>query len=167
MAKVGAEWRTKLAHLHHLSYSATTKHLVQGLRKLVRVNTNFSSVFRAVRGELPEAFWLRDAFGMITCTDHAFMSTSLNADVCKEYLSNKEGDTSVLWELKCGSETSEGFHSGADVSLLSQFPSEREMLFPPMTMLKVEMEGAQPQKADEVSSRGANYTRIVITPTFV
>ena len=44
----------------------------------------------------------------------------------------------VLWEIRCSEETSDGFHCGADVSLLSQFPTEKEMLFPPLTMLKVQ-----------------------------
>ena len=43
----------------------------------------------------------------------------------------------VLWEMHCSAETTEGLHSGADVSLLSQYPREKEMLFPPLTMLKV------------------------------
>ena len=44
----------------------------------------------------------------------------------------------VLWEIRCSEETSDGFHCGADVSLLSQFPTEKEMLFPPLTMLQVQ-----------------------------
>jgi hypothetical protein len=44
-------------------------HLTNGLRKLVRVNDEASeTVYRGIRGELPEAFWLKDAFGMVTAT---------------------------------------------------------------------------------------------------
>jgi hypothetical protein len=51
-----------------------------------------------VRGELPEAFWLRDAFGAYTATDHAFMSTSTDENVCKGFLSNKVW---VTWRGVC------------------------------------------------------------------
>merc|ERR1711939_658711 len=83
LAKLGAAFRKKIAGMHELSYSSTVKHLINGLRKLVRVNpkTDGVSLFRAIRGELPEAFWLQN----------------------------------VLWEVKCGGETSDGFHCGADV----------------------------------------------------
>ena len=102
----------------------------------------------------------------------------------------------VLWEIRCGQETAEGFHSGADVSLLSQYPSEQEMLFPPLTMLKViKVEEQQPvcvggeqagghdetpclarmhtaEMADadpvkESTPHGARFIRLVVTPTFV
>lgn len=42
----------------------------------------------------------------------------------------------VLWELDCRDED-EAFHNGADVSMLSQFATEKEVLFPPLTMLAV------------------------------
>jgi hypothetical protein len=135
VAKVGPAWRKKLAHMHQLTYSSTVLHLANGLRKLVRVNTKFVNVYRGIRGELPEAFWLKDDFGDVTATDFAFMSTSLDQQVCKHYMDTKQHN--VLWEIRCSSETAEGFHSGADVSMLSQYPQEAEMLFPPLTMLKV------------------------------
>jgi hypothetical protein len=99
------------------------------------VNTKFVNVYRGIRGELPEAFWLKDDFGDVTATDFAFMSTSVDQEVCKHYMDTKQQN--VLWEIRCSSETAEGFHSGADVSMLSQYPQEVEMLFPPLTMLKV------------------------------
>ena len=96
VAKLGPDWRKRIAHMHQLSYSATVAHLTAGLRKLVKVYGNegvagavgaagsvaveaveaaaaaatggatasdFHTVFRGVRGELPEAFWLKDDFG--------------------------------------------------------------------------------------------------------
>ena len=82
----------------------------------------------------------------------------------------------MLWEVRCDGETSEGYHSAADVSLLSQFPMEKEMLFPPLTMLTVQRERQQRQggqgDADLMLSKvtapnGATYTHIVVVPTFV
>jgi hypothetical protein len=195
VAKVGPAWRKKLSQMHQLTYSSTVLHLANGLRKLVRMNTKFVNVYRGIRGELPEAFWLKDDFGDVTATDFAFMSTSDNQEVCKHYMDTKQHN--VLWEIRCESETAEGFHSGADVSMLSQYPQEAEMLFPPLTMLKVvvveavenveEGGGAAAGGAKEVlvaqrrgsASRGqqerfskadggvATYTRVVVTPVFV
>ena len=107
------------------------------------------------------------------------MSTSLNAEVCKQFMDKTQPN--VLWEVRCGPETSEGFHSGADVSLLSQFPEECEMLFPPLTMLAVSAEN-QPQKRrisigrkgsvkpvlkEKAAANGARFNRIIVTPTFI
>jgi hypothetical protein len=167
VAKVGVGWRKKLARMHQLTYASTVGHLTNGLRKLVRVNDKASAnVYRAVRGELPEAFWLKDPFGMVTATDFAFMSTAL--EVQPSFFSTQEKN--ILWEIQCSEETSEGFHCGADVSLLSQFPEEKEMLFPPMTMLTVQMPDGQADygtAGEAVATNGATYARIVVKPTFV
>jgi hypothetical protein len=80
-------------------------------------------------------------------------------------------EKNVLWEIRCSEETSEGFHSGADVSLLSQFPTEKEMLFPPLTMLKVLRQENRKQThfvpSEVTAANGATYTRIVVVPSFV
>ena len=132
-------------------------------------------VYRGVRGELPEAFWLRDAFGMVTATDFGFMSTSFDRAVSKGFLGSG-GGVCVLWEIECGAETDDGFHSAADVSLLSQFPGEKEMLFPPLTMLQVQAQqhGGGPAAAlsraaykTHKTAKGAEYICIRVWPTFV
>ena len=48
-----------------------------------------------------------------------------------------QGAENVLWQLLTGREDERGFHSGANVSMLSQFAAEEEELFPPLTMLRV------------------------------
>jgi hypothetical protein len=63
ISQMGREWRTKASHLFHLTYSATVEQLTSGLRKLIRVNTDFSTVFRTMCGQLPESFWIPDEFG--------------------------------------------------------------------------------------------------------
>lgn len=48
------------------------------------------------------------------------------------------GQPNVLLELQQSAEDSAGIlHCGANVSLLSQFAAEQEVMFPPMTMLRV------------------------------
>jgi hypothetical protein len=106
---------------------------------------------------------------MVTATDFAFMSTSVDDNVCVGFLSKV--DKNVLWEIRCSEETSEGFHCGADVSLLSQFPKEKEMLFPPLTMLKVLRQEGHKQTVFVptvvTAPNGVTYTRIDVVPTFV
>ena len=102
VAKVGPEWRQKLSHMPGLSYASTVLHLTNGLRKLVRVNDEAKTiVYRGIRGELPEAFWLTDAFGMVTATDFAFMSTSVDEDVCVRFMSTEEKNGESASEFAC------------------------------------------------------------------
>ena len=180
-------WRKDIAHDHSYTYAATVLHIMNGLRKLARVNefgeagtaTETESVFRAVRGELPKSFWLLDDFGMVTATDFALMSTSTDVNVCQEFMATEQSN--VLWEVKCGAETATGLHSGADVSLVSQFAQEQEKLFPPLTMLKVESiqveeagegegrirKGSVLNRVEGETTKGAKYVHIVVIPTFV
>ena len=69
-------------------------------------------------------------------TTHAgFMSTSRNIETPIKYM-DRSG-SNVLWALQPRLETDEAFHRGADVAILSQFESEKEVLFPPCTLLLV------------------------------
>ena len=45
------------------------------------------------------------------------------------------GGGNVLWQLHPQPESDAGFHYDADISLLSQFAAEAEVLYPPCTML--------------------------------
>jgi hypothetical protein len=168
--------------MHLLSYSSTVRHLTSAIRKLVRVNneSEFKPVYRTVRGELGGDFWLTDDFGAVAALDFAFMSASYVTKVCEKYMT--ASDTNVLWAIECRAEDEEGFHSGACVSVVSQFPVEREMLFPPLTMLTVHPplkgwpnDGSAKERGEEkMTSAGENggdpaknYTQIQVTPTFI
>jgi len=108
------------------------------VRKLadVALPTDYTCpLYRAVRGELPASFWLPDVDGHVRATELSFMSTSRTVDVAMAYMS--ETSANVLWEVQPAPPSAEGFHFGADVSMLSQFASESEILFPPFTMLQV------------------------------
>jgi hypothetical protein len=165
--------------MYELTYAATVLELNNGLRKLARVNTECSTVYRGIRGELPKVFWLRDEFGYITATDFAYMSTSLKRDVCTQFM-DTNGEN-LLWEIQCTGEDAEGYHSGADVSMLSQWPKEKEVLFPPLTMLTVVEDAEDTNGANSSSANGTNrygetqqldgkdvlFTRVVVRPTFI
>ena len=71
---------------------------------------------------------------MIMATELGMMSTSMSQSTPIDYM---KGASNVLWELCTRPEDEHGYHQGADVSMVSQFASEREELFPPLTMLRV------------------------------
>ena len=96
----------------------------QGVRRL----------YRGVRGELPPAFWDKDGLGMISAVDNGFMSTSKKERTPISYM---QGEFNVLWELDASDPSDDAYHCGADISMLSQFQHEDEVLFPPNTMLIV------------------------------
>jgi hypothetical protein len=119
-------------------------------------------------------------------TDFAFMSTSRQRDVCIESMDTHGHN--LLWEFRCTQENTVGFHSGADVSMISQYPSYNEMVFPPLTAMKVSVDtirggvGAvagggggggsnndqRTRPIEAMSDRGiVEYTRIIVEPTFV
>ena len=94
-----------------------------------------------MRGELPKGFWLPDDQGLVCATDTAFMSTSRNRQTPVGFMT--EGGPNLLWQLQPKKESDAAFHRGADISMLSQFSEEEEVLFPPYTMLNVQQNGAK------------------------
>jgi hypothetical protein len=174
--KVNDEWRRKLSQWQELTYAATVLQLTNGLRKLVKVNSSDDVVplYRAVKGRLPQSFYTQDGFGQVTAADYAFMSTSTDEEIGKEYM-NQNGPN-VLWDITCSVENDTGFHNGADVQLLSQFPQENEKLFPPLTLLTVidTTDGLHGLSEEEEEEYGftetgdkVTFVRISVTPTFV
>ena len=97
------------------------------------------------RGRLPRGVeTLRDANGQCVAVEYGFMSTSPDRDVCTRYM-DRQGPN-VLWELKVQEESDEAFHLGADVAVISQYPQEKEITFPPYTMLVVEPHPDDPSR---------------------
>jgi hypothetical protein len=121
------------------SMGATVGHLVAAVRKLAAVNTaeeNGRKLYRGVKGILQGSFWIPDALGVVCATDAAFMSTSLGEATPVHYM-EANGRPNVLFELEAAAADDAGFHCGAEVAMLSQFADEREVLFPPLSLLRV------------------------------
>lgn len=123
------------------SFGATVGHLTSAIRKIAAASTQHESerrLYRGLKGKLEPRFWMPDGFGIVCATDTAFMSTSLSGETALFYLSKKDygqpNRIGLLWELKAGQEDDTGLHVGADVSDLSQFPHEKEILFPPLVL---------------------------------
>jgi hypothetical protein len=173
VGKLGSDWRQRISRLPEFTLAATTRHILDGMRKLAAANSNYVRVYRAVIGELPDAFRLLDMHGQITATDFAFMSTSTDERITSKYMvrakmivlqasptfthtySQKGGTDSILFEIECSPQSYEGIHNGADISMLSQFPGEDEILFPPLTVLTV----------TGVASSNANHLPAQLRPT--
>ena len=196
-SKQSRRWRVRAARDATLTYAATVAHLCSAIRKLARVTACPARLYRGVRGELPAAFWLRDKFGEVTALDLALMSTSTSEAVSASFLGAAGDDedrayaSNLMWEVHTRGEDGGGYHAGADVSRLSQFPEEAEILFPPLTMLMVHMKsvatgGAAASSTTPTSSGDGSaeeravrtrvelqtdkgvrrYTKIMVTPTF-
>ena len=145
IASLNADFRSRVARDPALTFAATCRHIAAAIRKLAAVATPeelVAPLYRGLRGSLKKGFWIRDEMGMVVACDTAFMSTSRNRQTPIHYMG--PGDN-VLWELRTKPESDAGFHRGADISMLSQFAGEDEVLFPPCTMLTV-------RHADEASA---------------
>ena len=166
-----------------LTYSATVGHIARAIRKLSVIATDAemaSGTYRGVRGQLPASFWQPDEKGLICATDTAFMSTSRQVETPIDYM-DPAGEN-LLWKLQTNEPDDSGFHFGADISMLSQFAGEREVLFPPYTMLVVSQTSIDKRASGDTSAlhksaaRGGKsatadnstaYIEIDVTPSFI
>jgi len=163
IALVSGSHRNALIHDLNHTFAATVGHLVSAVRKLAAVAEDMScSLYRGVRGELPRGFWLKDSLNMVCATDTAFMSTSRNRETPISYMAD---DVNVLWELEARPESDSAYHCGADISLLSQFAQEKEVLFPPCCLLVVKEPPSQPPTAQEEG--GKRFVVLKVQPSFV
>mmetsp|Transcript_48529 Transcript_48529/g.127834 ORF Transcript_48529/g.127834 Transcript_48529/m.127834 type:complete len:332 (-) Transcript_48529:328-1323(-) len=163
IARLTGLHRNAIACHANLTFTATVAHLCSAIRKLAAVATPEEGqrvLHRGIRGELPQSFWLEDKQGKVTATDVAFMSTSRERRTPIQYMG---GGSNVLWELHPELESDAGYHRGADISMLSQFPHEEEVLFPPFTRLTV----LQKALAEECAEDGKSFLKIPVMPTFV
>ncbi len=128
--------RTELARHPQLTFAATCRLIASAVRKLAAAapaEEVGTQLYRGVRGELKKSFWNADSYGMIYACDFAFMSTSRQRETPIAYMDGT--GPNVLWRLQCRAESDAAYHRGADISMLSQYAGEREVLFPPCTML--------------------------------
>merc|ERR1719203_2016192 len=119
-----------------------------------------------MRGAMPRGSWPPDGHGLACATDPAFMSASLNREI-----SLQDGDHSefTLWRLLQSVESADTFHCGADISSLSQFAEEQEVLFPPCTMLVArQSENSMTDEIKQPAAQGkTTITEIDVVPCFV
>jgi hypothetical protein len=86
-------------------------------------NYRFFSVLAHAR--LSDQFFDKNIFNVAGGIELAFMSTTTDKDVAMSYM---RGKTGAIFEIQMGT-----IDKGADLSQLSQYPGESEILFTPLT----------------------------------
>jgi len=153
IARLTGDSRSAILRNPKLTFAATVACLYSAVRKLAAVATDEEArqpLYRGVRGELPDTFYRRDQQGMIAVVDDAFMSTSKKQQTPIDYMGP---GSNVLWELQTSPESDVAYHYGADISQISQFGHESEVLFPPFTMLAVKERAPEPEPASPEERR--------------
>jgi Ca2+-binding EF-hand superfamily protein len=138
IAKLSGRLRLALAKSTSDTFAATVANICHAIRKLLAITPPSqmgTPLYRGVRGELPTTFWVQDEQNMVCAVEGGFMSTSKNKETPIKYMGR--GHHNILWKIEAMDESDVAFHRGADVSRLSQFAAEEEVLFPPCTILQV------------------------------
>ena len=115
-----------------LNKYTTTLHAINSCIIKLSKLTVASRVYRGVGGRmLPKSFWEANKYGVRGGIEGAFMSTTLDEKVAKAYAADGAGG--FVFEIQMGM-----IDRGADISFLSQYPHEREILFAPLTGIEVQ-----------------------------
>ena len=110
----------------------TTLHAINSVIVKLSKLTKASTVYRGVHDfVLPDQFWTPNKHGVRGGIDGAFMSTTLKREEAVKYATSGKA-APLIFEIQQGM-----IDRGADISFLSQYPSEEEILFNPLTGLEV------------------------------
>ena len=108
-------------------YTTTLHSINSSIVKLGKL-TLANKVYRGIAGmKLPDQFWTPNEFGVRGGVEQAFMSTTTEMSVAMGYASGGRG-AGIVIEVQQGM-----VDRGADISWLSQYPHECEILFGPLT----------------------------------
>jgi len=116
------------------SWVSTVLHLNSGVRKLASVSKNGTISYRGIDKPLRPDFFVPDRRGMIAATEFGFMSTSTIKSQALEFCGEQEA---TLLCVHPRFEDVSGYHMGASLSWCSEYPTEEEILFPPLTLFEV------------------------------
>ncbi len=158
----GINYRMWFAASDEVTFAATCRHIYTGITKLAQRKrkgaeptggaeggggtegggggggASTASLWRGMRGELPWTLW--DQREPVLC-EPGFLSASSDRAVALEYMG--DGEPNVLLEIlqPDAHELSDAFsltlQSGADISMISQFGCENEILYPPCLLLEM------------------------------
>ena len=88
-------------------------------------------IYRGIPGRLPKEFLRKNQYGVRGGIEPAFMSTTTDRKVAMAYAARN--DAGIVFCIQQGM-----VDRGADISWLSQYPHEQEILFAPLTGLEVQ-----------------------------
>ena len=108
-------------------YTTTLHAINSAIIKLGKL-TKAIKVYRGIAGmKLPSEFWIPNEFGVRGGVEKAFMSTTTEQAVAMGYASDRRGAKQASMGIVI--EVQQGMvNRGADISRLSQYPHEREIL---------------------------------------
>eukprot|EP00966_Prymnesium_polylepis_P181174 4196501-Prymnesium_polylepis.1 len=113
-------------------YTTTLHGINSAIIKLGKL-TKATKVYRGISGmALPDEFWEPNEYGVRGGVESAFMSTTLESKVAMGYAAGDGSLMGIVIEVQQGM-----VNRGADISWLSQYPHEREILFGPLTGIEV------------------------------
>ena len=116
-----------------LNLYTTTMHAINSIIVKCGKLTSAVKVYRGSSGaKPPDEFWQPDQFGICGGVEPGFMSTTQSRQVAVGYASGQPAKGSIVFECNQGMTS-----RGADISWLSQYPHEQEILFGPLTALEV------------------------------
>ena len=109
----------------------TTIHAINSCVIKLSKLTKAGKVWRGIKdATLPKEFWVPNEMGVRGGIEYAFSSTTVDREQAMMYAKGGggESDASTIFEMQMGM-----VDRGADLTWLSQYPHEREVLLPPLT----------------------------------
>jgi hypothetical protein len=109
----------------------TTIHVVNGaVVKLSKITVSSNLVYRGItQATLPESFTAPNTFGKCGGCEPGFLACTTDKMTAHQYA----GEEGLLFQIHLTT-----VDRGADISFISQFPFEKEVLFSPLTLLEVQ-----------------------------
>ena len=126
-------WIVKQNQSLNLGNTYTTSlHVINSsIVKLGKI-TKACKVYRGIsKGTLPDDFWRRNALNVRGGVEFGFMSTTRDLQTARFYALS-QSKVGMIFEIEQGM-----VDRGADLSWLSQYPHEKEILFGPLTGLEM------------------------------
>ena len=114
----------------------TTIHAINSCVLKLSKLTKAGKVWRGIKdAKLPKTFWVANSMGVRGGIEYGFSSTSTDKEQALAYAGGgadrKEGDAATIFEMQMGM-----VDRGANLTWLSQYPHEAEVLLPPLTGLE-------------------------------
>ena len=117
----------------NLNKYTTTLHAINSAIVKLGKLTVATKVYRGIAGmKLPDEFWQANDYDVKGGVEPAFMSTTLEENVAMGYAAGDGSKMGIVLEIRQGM-----VNRGANISWLSQYPHEQEILFGPLTGIEV------------------------------
>ena len=135
----------------------TTIHAINSCVIKMSKLTKAGKVWRGIKdAALPKEFWVPNDMGVRGGIEYGFSSTTTDKEQALLYAGGEQSDASTIFEMQMGM-----VDRGANLTWLSQYPHEQEVLLPPLTgieALNVEVDGSMLVIHSRLSLNLASHT---------